>query len=350
MWGNRQMKNHPWCAPAALIALALAGMARGEDLPLSVLLDIPYSAGIVQAPSGHSYAWIDASYQSANIPAVNPGQSAALSIVAPSYTPLRATDPFPNGVGMRSAIGVIMPGDVVAFGADARVELATSYANVGALMAAAPLDTGGPQLFGGANSLNGCAAIINCLPAATSPVSYQTFEADLRAASDFHLGALTATPSLTLFTRDARGQQSFYGATGSSSWSEWGARLGLETTLALDPRQSIGFRANAGSAYRAASFASNEVDFADPGNAPIVAAGHWNGVPFTGSAEASYLLRPAAGYLLRAFVGIAYDSHTPVSSESLGLDPTAIGAISSQALTSYYYGIGLKVHFAASGS
>ena len=339
------MKKLSWCTPAALLALSLAGVARGEELPLSVLLGIPYSAGIVQAPSGHSYAWIDASYQAANIPVINPGQSAALSIASPNYTPLRASDPFPNGVGMRGAVGVILPRETFSFGSDARVELATTYANIGALMAQEPLEAGNPQLFNGANSLIGCASIVNCLPAALSPTTYQTLEADLRAASDFHLGRLTATPSLTVFTRDARGQQNFYAASGTSSWDEWGARFGLDSTFALDARQSIGFRASAGSAYRAATFASNETDFADPGNAPIIAAGHWNGMPFTSSAEASWLLRPAAGYTLRAFAGLSYDSRTPVSSESLGFDPATVGAISTQALMSYYYGIGLKVHF-----
>jgi hypothetical protein len=326
-----------------LLALALTGAARGEEMPLTVLLSIPFSAGIVQ--SGRSYAWIDASYQSANIPVMNPGQSAALSIAAPSYAPLRATDPFPNGVGMRGALGMILPGDTFVPGTDARVELTASVTDIGALMRVEPFSAGEPQLFNGANSLLGCAAIVNCLPAATSPTSYQTLQFDLRGATDFHLGRAVVTPSLTLFSKDARGSQSFSAASGTSSWREWGARLGLDSTLALDARQSIGLRASVGGSYRSASFASSEADLADAGAPPIVAAGHWNAVPFTGSAEASWLLRPAPGYTLRAFVGLAYDSRTPVTSESIGLDPTIAGAISYQALTSYYYGVGLKVRF-----
>jgi hypothetical protein len=332
---------------AGLVALALTTAVRGEELPLTVLLSIPFSAGIVQSPSGRTYAWIDASYQSANIPAMNPGQSAALAIAAPSYTPLRATDPFPNGVGMRGAVGIILPSDTfsTAFGADARVELAVSMTDIGALMREEPMNLGEPQLFNSASSLLGCAAIVNCLPAAMSPTSYQTLQLDLRAASDFRIGPAVVTPSLTLFSKDARGTQSFYAASGTSSWSEWGARLGLDSTLALDARQAVGLRASVGGSYRAANFASREADFADGAAPPLLASGHWNAVPFTGSAEASYLLRPAPGYTLRAFVGLSYDSRMPISSESIGLDPSVSGAISYQALMSYYYGVGIKLHF-----
>ncbi len=341
------MTKLSWCLRSALVALALATAARGEELPLTVLLSIPFTAGIVQSPSSRTYAWIDASYQSANIPVVNPGQSAALTIAAPAYAPLRATDPFPNGAGMRGAVGIILPSDTftAAFGADARIELAASYTDIGALMRESPLNLGEPQLFNGASSLIGCTAIVNCLPAAMSPTSYQTLQVDLRAASDFHLGPVVVTPSLTLFSKDARGTQSFYAASGTSSWREWGARFGLDSTLALDARQSVGLRASVGGSYRAANFAASEADFADAGAPPLLTSGHWNAIPFTSSAEASYLLRPAPGYLLRAFVGLSYDSRMPVSAESIGLDPTISGAISYQALMTYYYGIGLKVHF-----
>jgi hypothetical protein len=349
-----QMNRSAWCGQIALVALAaLAGGARGEEMPLSVQLGIPLGAGIVQSTSGHTYAWISGSYQSGNAPAINPGQSAALSIASPAYTPLRATDPFPNGVGLRGAVGAILPSGTFArgFGSDVRIELATAFASFGGPMVAEPPSADDAQLFGGGNALLGCTAIVNCLPAAMSPSSYQTLQLDLRVASDFHLGPTTVTPSLTLFSKDARGQESYYAASGTSSWTEWGARLGLDSTLALDAHQSFGLRASVGGAYRSANFASSEIaDFSNPASAPVLASGHWNGVPFIGSAEASYLLRPAPGYLLRAFAGLTYDSRTPASAESLGLDPSVVGAISYQALTSYYYGIGLKIRFDANGN
>jgi hypothetical protein len=340
-----------------LIALALLGAAQAQELPREVLLGIPLSAGIVQSSSSHTYGWIDAGYQSASIPVVNPGQSTPLSIVSPSWSAMRPTDPFPNGFGIRGAIGIILPSGTFsnALGADQRLELLTSYSNIGGLMSDERLAANGPQLFNGGNSLLGCAAIVNCLPAAMSPTTYQTLQFDLRAASDFRLGRALVTPSLTLFSKDARSQQSFYQASSSSAWTEWGAKLGLDTTLELNERHSFGLRSSVGSAYRSAAFASSETgaaftDGSTIGSMPTVTSGRWTGTPVTATAEASYMLRPTPGTTIRAFAGMMYDSRSPVSSESLGLDPTTVGAISYESMINYYYGIGVKIRFDANGT
>jgi hypothetical protein len=334
-----EFRRELWCM-AGLALLALTGAAKSEELPISVLTDIPLTASI--ANWGPLYSWVDGSPQSVKLALSNPGLSASPQIMAPTWASLRTNDPVATGYGARAGIGFIAPkGSFPTPASDVRVQLVTSYVDAGVaqplLLSQISTDLGP---FGAISG--GCSMGVTCLGSLASATSYQNWQAELKGTADLSFGWLIISPSLAVFAKDAQSRQSILQGMAYSSWAEYGGRLEIDLTVDITKNALIGLRGSVGTAYRATSFTGSSV-FDDPSVGQISALG--TGSPVFATAEGSILWKPVSWQTVKLYAGVQIDNRVPVAPDLVGIDLGlgGPGAITYETVRNFYFGSSFRV-------
>jgi hypothetical protein len=362
----------------AIVSLAAPDAADAADI--APVYKAPPSA-ISAAYDNGVYVWVDGSYQSIGLPTFDLGFKRVAGPPFPPVTnlgPVESYDPRATGYGIASAIGYIFPHGTFAsaFGSDVRIELGVSHVSASARQSgtSAPGSSFVLELLDGTfQNLSFCGS--SCVTSSTLATDYNAWQANLKAASDFRFGAITLTPSLTVFGGAARNSQSFsqqllslfttppglvYGYTASSSldWKDWGAKLGLVTKLDLTNSLALGLGGSIGFAGRLASLAAADTCVPasttcffplSPSSAISTSA---TTTAFLANAEANLTMRPLPRAAITAFAGVNYDGRVPgISAPTFsvsGLLPVTgtPAGIKFESTTSYYVGGGVTVTFA----
>jgi hypothetical protein len=325
-----------------LIAIATLKPAEADDLPIEVQAEIPRGAAIARWDG--LYSWVEASRQSVDLSQLNLAQSLPSQIIAPSWAPTRSTDPLTTGYGVRGAIGFVIPnGTFSKFNSDLRVQLVTSY--VGARSADSVASES--LLSDPANRSCECNAVSNSVTSGMLATTYQSWQSELKAASDLNFGRFVVSPSISLFGKDARSNQSNFQGSAGSSWTDWGATFGFDATLDITSRAMVGFRASAGTAYRVASFSQGgalQEDGASFGSSSATVA-NAIGRPLLAGSEVNLIWKPQTWQTVKAFAGVHLDSRVPNAPDPLSFDTGSSNAITFQAVQNYYFGGSLKMEF-----
>ncbi|MFZ0524294.1 MAG: hypothetical protein WA776_02900 [Xanthobacteraceae bacterium] len=217
----------------------------------------------------------------------------------------------------------------------------------------------------------------NCVVAACAATgnfssNYTAWQLDGKVAAERRYGAITVTPSLTLFGGNTGDHQSFsqafsqtnaglfntasYAAAVALHWTDLGARAGLDLSAPVGNALTLNLGGWIGAASRHASLSGSDTEVGIFGGIPAVpfgsavSASSSRGVWLAnGEAGLSYALNPAV--TLRGFAGLNYDSAVPgLASPSYGgnfiagTTPVPAGITYAQE-TSYYAGGGLLVRF-----
>src|SRR6266508_335302 len=362
------MPTHRAVAPA-LAALGLCGLsvsAFAADMPVKA----PPTAAITYR-DGY-YIWVDGSYQSVRLPTFDLGWRTASPalVVTNGGTAFESYDPRATGAGVSGAVGHIFRDGTfpAAFGSNVRLELGASYIHA-AVTQAASSPTPKAGFIVTLDGLNPAAAGGGFTSSSTLSTDFAAWQVNLKAASDFRFGTVTATPSFAVFASHARNQQNFLQAINSivftpasyqadvrTRWTDFGARLGLDAKLEVTPSAALGLGGYIGLAGRHASLSASDVSILQsPGpfggtiiNTSSIAADA-DTTPFLANAEASLTLKPWSRVTLRGFVGLNYDSRVPGIAAPFVNGPCCAGAIPAgikfEQETSYYAGGGATVKF-----
>jgi hypothetical protein len=327
-----------------LFLFALTGLANADELPVEVLAEIPAAASVAQ--SGYFYSWVDGSPQSIKLALSNPGLTLPVQIMAPTWAPLRSSDPVATGFGTRGAVGFVVPGRTLpSFAFDTRVQLAMSYVAAGAMQPIDPSRAGSDfRLYDAVNL--GCGAVAGCFGSGASATGYFNWQAELKGTTDLKFGQVVVSPSVAFYAKDAQSQQSIFLGTASSNWEELGGKLEIDSSVELTRNSLFGLRGSVGTAYRATSFTSAPI-LGDASLGPGVSSGTAtaSGSPLLANAEASLIWKPLAWQTIKFYGGMQFDSRVPLAPDALGIDPGTGGgsAITFEPLRSLYFGSSFKV-------
>jgi hypothetical protein len=354
-------------ALGVIAACGLPACAYAADMPVKA----PPVAAAAYADG--FYIWLDGSYQSVRLPTFDLGWrtiSPAL-VVINGGTAFESYDPRATGAGVAGAVGYVFRDGTfpAAFGSNVRLELGASY--IHALVtqsAASPTPQGGYIVT--LDGLNPAAVGGGMTSSSTLSTDFAAWQVNLKAAGDLKFGTTTVTPSLAAFAGNTRNRQNFlqsiagpvftpatYQADARTRWTDFGARLGLDTKFEITPWAALGLGGYVGLAGRHASLSASDVSTLQspaPGGGTIVntsaIAADADTTPFLANAEASLTLTPRPRVTLRGFVGLNYDSRVPGIAAPFLNGPCCAGGtpagIKFQQETSYYAGGGVAVKFA----
>ena len=188
----------------------LAGAALGAFIGSALGADMTpvYKArpGVV-AESGW-YVWVDGDYQRIRLPAYTLGFKAVEFLnggfAGRDFGAVQSFDPRLDGVGVRGAIGYLVPGSSL------RLEAGASFVAADASQS----QSGTPGSFVGVQFLNGsfannafnCVGFV-CSASGTLKTDYTAWQLNGKALYDWRFGGLTVTPSAALFGGSARTKQ-----------------------------------------------------------------------------------------------------------------------------------------------
>lgn len=347
---------------AAAAAVAIAPATHAAELPAKAIL-VP---GAIKAQTG-PYIWVDGAYESIPLPTYNIGSQHAASVVPLVLLgPVQSYDPRVTGASVAVGIGYVFPygtfwGDRFRIELNAKITRANesqSGRNLATLimrsnLAGAAVSTSGPGF----------------LQLSNLSTEYQAWQTGLMAATDFRFGAVSLTPSITVFggrsyiaqdffeiSADLAGNPSSvesYAATSILRWTDLGAKFGLEARTELTSSLGVGLKGSVGAANRSVNLNAHDAPgfvlslFFPPASIDTSA----NTVPFLANAEASVFVKsPSSDAVLRVFGGINYDSRVPGISAPVILSsvpgtPGIPAGIKFEPATSYYVGGGLLMKF-----
>jgi hypothetical protein len=351
-----------WCALAASI---LASAPASSQVAAETAL----------TPSGF-YIRADGSYQSVALPTYDLGWKRITFAPTTDRGPIQSHEPRVDGYGVTTAFGYAFRDGTFspALGSNFRVELGGLYVNARGTTSATDGASGGVAL----QYVNGVIPIVvpglalktcpGCSTASSLSTDYDAWQINLKAASDHRFDRVTLTPSIAPFAGNTRNQQSFsqqlihpsnivydYAVASSLKWTDWGAKLGLDSKFDVTRWLTFGVGGTVGWARRDVSMSANDTAFF-PGaigaypNASTAAASLTT-TAFLASAEANLTLRLGSNTVARAFGGLNYDSRVPGISTTSFSDPFPVGeqqtpaGIKFASETSYYAGGGVTVTF-----
>jgi hypothetical protein len=322
------------------------------------------------APIGYSngvYVWADGSYQSMSLPHVNLGLSQMTTPLQTFGQQFASFDPRADGYGVRGGIGYIFRDGTFprALGSNARIELNASYVRLTDSQSAIST-LPGTLLFqhvdGRISFFGGC---ITCTVASSLNSLYDTWYVNLKGASDFRTGNVTLTPSIIVFGGRGRNNQDFLQTAGPPfappfnnyqidsrlSWTDWGARAGLDMTVDITPTVAFGLGGNIGFASRRVSLSATEPQVLSALADSFATSA--TVTPFLANAEASVSYKPWAMTTVKVFGGLDYDSKVPGTLAPTWFSPAFgfVSALSPMAIayaheTRWYVGGGVAMKFA----
>jgi hypothetical protein len=360
---------------AAFAVLVSAGAAWADDPQQKYVINP--SGYVASAPSADGfYVWSGSAYQSIGLPRYNLGPSTQIGPVLFSSVyggQIVSLDPRAAGYSVSGGLGYALPTGTLPgpLGQNVRVEFGGSYIDATATNSGSvqyPTPSGGAANFLLLNNTQvfpsnyGCSGICNTASTLTS--HYADWQFSGKIVSDFTQGALTLSPSLSVFGGDAHNDQSFvsitnngfspvefssYSASTHMHWTDWGVKSGLNAAFDATRTIRLGLGGAIGIADRNAQLAGSDL-YADIGGAPYSLGStikvDATKAAFLGNVEASLEYRPWRNVTLRTFAGLNFDNSVP-GIQAPTYNPTAIipASIKFQGETSYFAGGSVVVAF-----
>jgi hypothetical protein len=354
----------------ALVALAV--LTAGAP---AIAADMPMTAPVYKAPPpavsvGGVYAWVDGFWDQVNLP--NVGLGLKNVSLAPGFADngvLHSLRQHLHGGGVRGGVGYNMPGT------NWRTELGASYlrADGSQSTAAAPTAGIGVQLLNGSNSLAFfTCAIAPCSTTAALSSDITAWQLNGKLAYDWRADAVLLSPSIALFGGQSQSHQTLsetftrlpsgafvlqngnYASSTSLSWTDFGARIGLDANVDVNSWLTLGVGGYVGFATRTASLSGSDVASSAPttifNGASVISAGAGT-TAFVANAEVGAAIRATPFAAIRGFVGVNFDNRVPgIASPSFtgsfGAPTSATPAgVSFNSQTSYYAGAGVVLRF-----
>jgi hypothetical protein len=362
------------CEAVATIAFAAAATVAFAGSAPVYAADMPGKSGLrtISQESRDWYVWVDGSAYSVPLPRYD--ISFVRNIGTPFAVDLGSADSFDpraTGGGATAGFGLRLadPPPWPFLGSNTRIELSGAYIHADARQSSG---TRPIVLFSllqvSGRVFDGPFFCVTCSIASSLDTSYQTGQAHLRLATDHVRGPLTFTPSLGAFYGRGRIAQdgtqvlsraivSTYTVSSTLKWTDWGAKLAGDISLAVSPRVTLGLGGGVALAARDVSFGASDVISGYPvvpaASTLTSAASDSATTPATIlNGEARMLFRPADHALLKVFAGVTQDNRVPgVASAHFCCFPLQ-GAPGQQGTparilfsreTSWYAGAGLTV-------
>lgn len=315
-------------AVASLFSVA----AAANDLPVNV----PDKAAASAA--GNFYVWAEGPWGPVRTPgSVTPTlrNNANEEIIAPppptGWDSVTVFGP-PAADSMRGGLGYIFPEGTFlpALGSKARLEFGASQTTT----SVGSMPSNHNASIGTASSgilLGGCSGCTGALS-----TSYAGTRTSVKAASEYNVGGVTLTPSVSVYNGSNKQDFTPTGANdlgGTMRWKDTGAAVGLDSQVKLAPALTLNVGGNVGVGNREASLTPT----LDPS-----AVTRRNAAPTAGNAEARITYKPAEALELKSFAGVkSFDSDLPGISASSGSTPQ----IKYGADAGYYVGAGATFRF-----
>lgn len=314
------------------VASLLAGAASANDLPVNV------PANAAASSAGNFYAWAEGPWGPVRAPTgVGPTLRNNANDEIQAAPPPSGWDSMtvfgpPAADNIRGGIGYVFPDGTFpsTLGSRTRLEFgaAQTTTSVGTMQANHNATIGSP-----ANGLvlGGCAGCTGSLS-----TNYLGTRTSVKAASDYHVGGVTLTPSVTMHNGNNRQDFTSSGAgdpSGTLRWKDTGTTIGLESKVNLAPALSLNVGGNVGVGSREASLTTGGSD---------TGVQRRNASPVAGNAEARITYKPAEDLELKSFAGMRnYDSALPGISATSGATPQ----IKYAPEAGYYVGAGATFRF-----
>lgn len=343
LWKSRreptQKREHPMAAQSnsgpllfgVAVATLLSGAAGANDLPVNV------PANAAASSSGNFYVWAEGPWGPVRSPTGGAptlrNNSNEEFRTAPPPTGWDSVTVFgpPAADTMRGGVGYILPDGTLpsTLGSKARLEFGAQQtsSSVGTMQG-----NHNAIIGGNANGLllGGC---MGCVGSVST--SYLGTRTSMKAASDYNVGGVTLTPSVTVHSGNNR--QDFTSSnvgdpSGTLQWRDTGTTVGLDSRVTLAPALTLNVGGNIGTGNREASLTSGAVDTVQRRNA----------APVTGNAEARITYKPIDDLELNSFAGMRnYDSALP----GISATPTGAPQIKYAPEAGYYVGAGATFRF-----
>lgn len=322
----------------AAFAAAVGVLSASQEPAYADGVTVPGASITQQSPIG-IYLRVDGSYQTVDLPSIALGLQGTTPSLHNNAGKELNFRPSAHGDGLNGAIGYVLPPGWIpqALGTDARVEFGVNYVNgTGSQTPTAIIDTGneqGAQLLNGAvrSSIITCGgAIFTCAAVSKIHTDFTSFNFDLKAQSDFHIGPFILTPSaallggqsdnnnalsqtLTGFLSGAAFATNAYSANIKLHSDDDGAKLGIDANTPITNLVSLGFGGSMAAVHRSASLTGTDafVQTVFVGTSTTSSSGistHRSTAAFLANLETHADVSPMPGVLLRAFVGANFDN------------------------------------------
>jgi hypothetical protein len=307
---------------AAASTVAATQIALAADMPVKA----PRTAAVSSANG--FYFWLDGTYQSIPLPTYNLGFKTNPLGTATSI-PSDVYDPRATGWGIAGALGYILPYGTLspAFGSDARIEVVASYVKASDTQKTASAAGENFSLAGvGGVSIISVDCVTLCHTSSSLTSDYAAWQVNLKLASDFKVGAVIITPSISLLGGDTHNDQTLtqllsnplgfasnYNAQSSLHWRDWGAKVGLDAKASITSWMAVGLGGSVGLASRSASLSANDASTSSvAGFARAESAGaSANTTPVIANLEGNITFTPFRSVAIKAFTGLNFDSRVP---------------------------------------
>jgi hypothetical protein len=364
-------------APAVMALFLLPVMRSASHAQSDAIPALP----LEQRSTNGIYMKLDGSYRSQDLPSVILGLGNVSELGSLEDLGIAQTfhDPRSTGEEIEGSIGYFLPSGAIpsVLGTAPRAELGFGYIGTSADQTAAVVPAGpftGPTMLNGVPQSVAFACGIpgaTCASTASLRDDYTSWHIHVQGASDFMLGAVTATPSIALIggendndgtlTQDL--MQFFAGApVASANYNanfnihsyDVGARLGLAGTVPVTPWLSLGAKGSLAVLYRDASLSGSDAfgsGVVTPNPAATAVSSSANTGAIVSKLEADVNVTPIAGVIFRGFAGASFDSAVAgIGSPSYAgpiTGPTAVSParIKFAGLSGWYVGGGAIIRF-----
>lgn len=320
------MRHGSIAVVAAACTVAATQIALAADIPVKA----PRTAAVSSANG--FYFWLDGSYQNIHLPTYNLGfKTHPTGFGTTPSTPTDVYDPRATGWGIAGALGYVLPHGTLpsAFGSDVRVEVGGSYVKAKDRQSTASPEGEFFSLAGvGGVSAISLDCVTFCHTSSTLNSDYAAWQASLKLASDFRVGAVIFTPSIKVLGGNTHNDQtlsqlisnpggfaSFYTAQSSLHWRDWGGKVGLDAKAGITSWMTIGLGGSVGFASRSASLSANDFSTTpllgpgfDRAGAAVASA---RATPFIANLEGNITFTPFRSVAIKVFSGLNYDSRVP---------------------------------------
>lgn len=332
------------------------------------------------------YASWGATGQHFGLPGVSLGLSGVSSGALTNTGQAASFNRQAGGIGLDAAVGYLLPPNAVPplIGANPRLELDLAYAHgSGHDQNSTPPTAFGMAglLLDGTVSNNGpvcgAPAAFTCTQSSALSSQFTTWHLALKEASEFHLGMVMLTPSLSVVGGEGDddfgltqnlaqfaggvfdGNTEFYSTSVRLHWRDIGAKGGLNLNVPVNNWLSLGLGASAAGVGRSASLAGSDLfalptfGLAPPQVSPLISAvtRRASTAALMSNVEGSLNIVPLPGVTIRLFGGATYDDALPgvrsptwtgpATAQTSGT-PVAIKFVGRGSL---YGGAGMVFHF-----
>jgi hypothetical protein len=345
-----------------VVIIASAGACCAQQMPASAAT-IPAKSTV-----GGFYAWAAGEWRSVGLGTFDLGLTATAG--GSNLGPIHSYNLRTDGYGVAGAVGYVLPSWALpaAYGTNVRVEIGLDYAAADARQSQA-----GSVGTSAWTRLDGSATFLNfplctgCSVSSALTTAYQAWHLSAKGASDYRLGGVTLTPSLTLFSGQSRLNHDFtqstfdrataggpvtdtYTATIAVRWSDIGIKLGLDTRVPVGGPVTAGLGGMVGIAHREASLTANDALLnGQTQTASTSTLGtHQHREVLVAGAKADLTAQLPNGVVASAFAGVEYDDKVPGIAAPTYALAGASGTPASLQFTSqvsYFAGGGITARF-----